>query len=85
LRYRHMTQFEDYQTAEMQFQPGSGLFSARIPESFVDPKWALMYFVEVIGKNGSGRMYPDMETDLPYVVIPPAAAAAVGAVKRLPR
>jgi hypothetical protein len=69
LRYRHGTQYEDYQTLEM---TGKGqTYTAQIPASFVDPKWSLMYFVEVIDAKGNGRTFPDMETSLPYVVVPP--------------
>ena len=68
LRYRHLTQFEDYQSVEMTFDEKAKEYSAQIPESFRDAKWKLQYFVEVIGKNGSGRMYPDLETETPYVV-----------------
>jgi hypothetical protein len=70
LRYRHITQFEDYQTAEMVRDPKTGSYSAAIPAAFIDPKWDLMYFVEAIGTNGAGRMYPDLEREMPYVVVP---------------
>jgi hypothetical protein len=69
LRYRHVTQIEDYQTAEMTRDPKTGIYSAAIPASFVDPKWDLMYFVEAVNKNGAGRMYPDLEIETPYVVV----------------
>jgi hypothetical protein len=68
LRYRHATQYEDYQTAEMTLDTTTGNYTARIPSSFADPKWALMYFVEVVDKTGAGRMFPDLETETPYVV-----------------
>ena len=70
LRYRHVSQYEDYQTAEMVPDPKSGLYFAAIPASFIDAKWDLMYFVEAVGKNGSGRMYPDLEREMPYVIVP---------------
>ena len=70
LRYRHLTQFEDYQTADMSLDHGSGLYSGRIPASFLDPKWDLMYFIEAVDKTGAGRMYPDMEVETPYVIVP---------------
>ena len=35
-----------------------------------DPPWDLMYFVETLGKNGAGRMYPDADVETPYVVVP---------------
>ena len=70
LRYRHLTQLEDYQTADMTPDPGSPrTFKGRIPSSFVDPRWDLMYFVEVMDPNGRGRMYPDLERETPYVVV----------------
>jgi hypothetical protein len=68
LRYRHLTQIEDYQTAEMTLDAKSGQYAGRIPGSFIDPKWELMYFVEVIGNNHASRMYPDADSETPYVV-----------------
>ena len=70
LRYRHLTQYEDYQTAEMTLDPNTGACTAAIPADFIDPKWDLMYFVEVVGKNGAGSMYPDLEREMPYVIVP---------------
>jgi len=69
LRYRHMTQTEDYQTAEMSLDSGSGNYTGQIPASFIDKKWDLMYFIETIGNNGGGRMYPDLEVEQPYVIV----------------
>jgi len=69
LRYRHMTQFEDYETAEMKLDPATGRYSASIPGSFITPKWDLMFFVEALDVYGNGRNYPDLETDAPYVVV----------------
>jgi hypothetical protein len=70
LRYRHLTQYEDYQTAEMTALPGkAGTYQGEIPASFIDPSRDLMYFVEVMGTNGRGRMYPDLEKETPYVVV----------------
>jgi hypothetical protein len=69
LRYRHVTQFEDYQAAEMRQDAQSGLRSATIPGAFIVPQWDLMYLVEAIDAHGNGRMYPDMETQMPYVIV----------------
>jgi hypothetical protein len=69
LRYRHVTQFEDYQTAEMQYDPQTGLWSATIPGEFVVPQWDLMYFIEAVDTQGNGRMYPDMDVEMPYVIV----------------
>ena len=69
LRYRHLTQFEDYQTAEMTLNPSTQSYTGRIPASFIDPTWDLMYFVEAIDVRGHGRQYPDLEQETPYVVV----------------
>ncbi|MEO8594975.1 MAG: hypothetical protein ABI759_16770 [Candidatus Solibacter sp.] len=68
LRYRHLNQKEDYQTAEMS-PSGSGLYTASIPASFIDPQWDLMYFVEVVDRQGNGRIYPDLEVETPYILL----------------
>ena len=69
LRYRHLTQFEDYETLDMKPDPKTGLYAAVIPGAFVVPQWDLMYFVEAIDAAGSGRMYPDLEKETPYVIV----------------
>jgi len=28
-----------------------------------------MYFVETVDSQGNGRMYPDLEIEMPYVVV----------------
>ena len=70
LRYRHMTQFEDYQSVDMTLNPDTGIFVAAIPGSFIIPEWSLMYYVEALPKTGDGRMAPDMEEEMPYVIVP---------------
>jgi hypothetical protein len=69
LRYRHLTQFEDYETLEMKPDQKTGLYAAVIPGAFLVPQWDLMYFVEAIDAAGNGRMYPDLEKEAPYVIV----------------
>ena len=69
LRYRHLTQFEDYQSVEMRRNPSTGLYEATIPGRFIVPEWDLMYLVEAVDRKGNGRMYPDLEKEMPYVVV----------------
>ena len=69
LRYRHLTQFEDYQTTEMQCDPQTGLWSGTIPGDFITPEWDLMYYLEVQDNQGNGRMAPDLDEEMPYVVV----------------
>lgn len=68
LRYRHVNQKEDYQTADMALDAQTGTYAAKIPASFIDPHWDLMYFVEVVDKQGNGRIYPDLEVETPYII-----------------
>ena len=72
LRYRHVTQYEDYGVLDMIFNAKTGSFMAKIPGSFVVPQWDLMYFVEAIDRAGNGRIYPDLEKAAPYVIVPVA-------------
>ena len=69
LRYRHLTQFEDYLTAEMTNTAKPGVLQATIPGDFIQPKWDLIYYVEFIDGAGNGRIYPDLDKETPYRVV----------------
>ena len=68
LRYRHVNQKEDYQTAEMTLDARTGLYAGSIPASFIDPHWDLMYFVEIVDRQGNGRIYPGLEVETPCLI-----------------
>ena len=70
VRYRHLTQFEDYETVEMTPDPTTGKYAGTIPGTFIVPEWDLIYFVEAFPNSGNGRMAPDLEQEMPYVVVP---------------
>jgi hypothetical protein len=69
LRYRHVTQFEDYRTEPMKLDAATGLWQASVPGDFLVPQWDLMYFVEALDRAGNGRSYPDLESDIPYRIV----------------
>ena len=69
LRYRRVTQFEDYQSIEMVSESGSDTYEAVILGGFITPKYDIMYFIEVTDTQGNGRMIPDMENEMPYVIV----------------
>ena len=71
LRYRHLSQYEDYQTLEMKSGKDGMTYKAEIPGSFIVPQWDLMYFIETMDKAGNGKIYPDFRKETPYVVIKP--------------
>jgi hypothetical protein len=68
LRYRHVNQKEDYQTVDMALDAATGFYASSIPASFIDPRWDLMYFVEIVDGKGNGRIYPDLEVETPYLI-----------------
>jgi hypothetical protein len=69
LRYRHVTQFEDYATLEMLPTGEPGGFTATLPGKFIVPEWNLMYFIEVIDSRGHGGNWPDLAKEMPYVIV----------------
>ena len=69
LRYRSVTQFDDYATLEMQPSGEPGVYSATIPGSALDPKWDFMYFIEVVDRTGTGAIWPDLMKEAPYVIV----------------
>lgn len=69
LRYRHVTQFEDYATLEMQPTGRPDEYAATIPAEFITPEWDLMYFIEAINRADTGTMWPDFRREAPYVFV----------------
>ena len=69
LRYRHVTQYEDYTTLEMQPTGRPDEYAATIPSDFLEPKWDVMYFIEAIDRAGSGTRWPDFTREPPYVFV----------------
>ncbi len=69
LRYRRVSQFEDYAHEQMVYNASSGKYEATIPACYFDGKYDLMYFIEAMDTKGNGRMYPDMEIETPYVIV----------------
>jgi hypothetical protein len=69
LRYRGLTQHQDFQTLEMLPTGKSNEYAAEIPGVHLDPKFDFMYLFEVMDSAGNGRIYPDLEKETPYVVV----------------
>jgi hypothetical protein len=70
LRYRHLNQKEDYETLAMRREGTTGIYGASIPGSFITTQWDLIFYVEVVDNHGTGRIYPDLEHETPYVIEP---------------
>jgi hypothetical protein len=69
LRFRHLTQYEDYETTDMQLDPATGLYAGKIPGAYITSKWDLIYYLEAIDQNGHGRIYPDLDLETPYLIV----------------
>jgi hypothetical protein len=69
LRYRHVTQFEDYEALEMTRMGDTDEFAATVPGDFLVPQWDFMYFIEATARAGHGIQWPDLAQEAPYVVI----------------
>jgi len=69
LRYRSVTQFQDYKTLEMAETGNKGEYKTVIPGEDVEAKWDFMYLFEVMDNKGNGKIYPDLEQEAPYVVV----------------
>jgi hypothetical protein len=69
LRYRHVTQYENYATLEMQPTGKSNEYAATIPGEFLKPEWDAMYFIEAIDGAGNGAIWPDFRREAPYVFV----------------
>ncbi len=89
LRYRGVTQFQDYQSVEMHPTGKKNEYQVVIPREQIDlvtgyfasspgailqtasvqPKWDFMYLFEVMDNKDNGKIYPDLESQTPYVIV----------------
>ena len=69
LRYRSVNQKLDYLSMPMTAQAGGEIYQAVVPVDQIDSRFDFMYFLEVMDKNGNGRIYPDLEVETPYVIV----------------
>ncbi len=69
LRYRSVTQYEDFQTLPMLPAGKKDEYQAVVSSKYLGPKWDFMYLIEVMDNCGNRKIYPDLETETPYVVV----------------
>jgi len=67
--YRSVNQTQDYRVLPMLPTGKGDQYQAEIPAEHLDPKWDFMYLIEVMDTKGNGKIYPDLETETPYVVV----------------
>jgi hypothetical protein len=69
LRYRGLSQHQDFQVLPMLPTGRNNEFDATIPAENSDPKFDLMYLIEAMDNRSNGRIYPDLAKKTPYVVV----------------
>ena len=69
LRYRSVNQTMDYKTLAMTATRADGEYRAVVPPEDIVPEWDFMYFFEVMDNKGNGKIYPDLENQMPYIVV----------------
>jgi len=69
LLYRGVSEHQDLAVLNMLPNGSGNEYEATIPGIDVDPHFDLMYFFEVMDKNGNGKIYPDMENETPYTIV----------------
>ena len=69
LRYRSVTQFEDYRTLPMTPGRREHTYFCTVPAEHVPARWDFMYLIEVMDKAGNSTIWPDLNKETPYVVV----------------
>jgi hypothetical protein len=69
LRYRSVTQFEDYRTLEMKPTGEENQYRCIVPAEHIPAKWDFMYLIEVMDRSGNGTIWPDLNERTPYIVV----------------
>ena len=68
LRYRSVTQYQDYATLRMEPTGKPNEYAAEVPGDQIVSTWDFMYFFEIMNNQGDGRIFPDGLQATPYVV-----------------
>ncbi|MGH9160958.1 MAG: hypothetical protein ACRD2X_13360, partial [Vicinamibacteraceae bacterium] len=69
VRYRGTSQHQDFQRLRMLPTGRRDEYEAEIPGADLDGRWDFMYYIEAFDTFGNGRIYPDLETETPYVLV----------------
>jgi hypothetical protein len=76
LLYRGVSEHQDLGVLNMLPTGRANEYQATIPGIEVDPHYDLMYLFEVMDNSGNGRIYPDMDKETPYTIVPIKEASA---------
>lgn len=69
LSYRSVNQDMEYQTIPMLPSGDKAVYEAVVPASQINPKWDMMYFINIIDKEKHGIISPDLNRETPYKIV----------------
>jgi hypothetical protein len=69
LLYRGLNQELEYQTLPMLATAEKDTYQAIVAADQINPKWDMMYLIEVMDNNGKGSIYPDLNKQTPYKIV----------------
>ncbi len=69
LRYRGLSQHQDFQVLNMLPAGNSDEYEATVPGRDIDPHFDFMYLFEVMDNAGNGKIYPDLAKETPYIIV----------------
>ena len=69
LRYRSVNQRLEYAALPMRPTSEKDWYEATVPAKEIDAKFDFMYLVEVMDQKGNGKIYPDFNSETPYVIV----------------
>ena len=68
LCYRAVNQTVDFKSIEMKPTGTAGEYAGTIPAGEIDPTYDLMHYFAVFDSTGRGKIYPDFNVGMPYVI-----------------
>jgi hypothetical protein len=69
LKYRAVNQQLSYDSMPMVPTAKANEFHAEIPASAIDPAFDFMYYIELMDRQGNGRIFPNLNRETPYRII----------------
>lgn len=68
LQFRSVNQYLDYSMLPMKPAGTKDTYEVTIPADKYDPKWNLMYLIEMMDNNDRGFIFPDLNKQTPYII-----------------
>jgi len=68
LLYRSVNQDTEYKTITMDPANKKDTYEVIVPADEINPGWDFMYLIEIMDKNGKGKIYPGFNNETPYII-----------------